>query len=279
MRTGYASRMTKLPSVALVGAGAMGGALLRGWIASNSIDAEASAVIDPAADAAMKKLGRDAGLLVNPPINDLAVDVLVFAVKPQSASSVLPAYARLARSALVLSVMAGASLATLSRLLADAPRIARAMPNLPASAGAGVTGLYALPTVNAASRAVIDALLSAVGETVWVESEEAIDWVTAVSGSGPAYYFLLTEALAEAGVELGLDRAAAEKLARVTATGSGALLASDPRTPAEMRKAVTSPGGTTAAALGVLDGERGALRALMKEAAAAAARRARQLTE
>ena len=271
--------MTKLPSAALVGAGAMGGALLRGWIATRSIDADASAVIDPAADAAIKKIGRDAGIAVNPPLNDLAVDVLVLAVKPQSASSVLPAYARLAKSALVISVMAGTSLQTLSRLLADAPRIARAMPNLPASAGAGVTGLYALPTVNAAARETIDGLLSAVGETVWVDSEEAIDWVTAVSGSGPAYFFLLTEALADAGVELGLDRASAEKLARVTATGSGALLASDRRTPMEMRKAVTSPGGTTAAALALLDGDRGALRALMKEAVAAASRRARQLTD
>ncbi len=272
-------RMTKRPSVALVGAGAMGGALLRGWIASPSIDIDASAVIDPAADAAMKKLGREAGLAVNPSLNDLSVDVLVFAVKPQSASSVLPAYARLARSALVLSVMAGTSLKTLSRLLADAPRIARAMPNLPASAGAGVTGLYALPTVNAQARETIDGLLSAVGETVWVDAEEAIDWVTAVSGSGPAYYFLLTEALAEAGAALGLDRAAAEKLARVTAMGAGALLAADPRSPAEMRKAVTSAGGTTAAALSVLDGDSGAIRVLMKDAVAAASRRARQLTD
>lgn len=271
--------MAKLPSVALVGAGAMGGALLRGWTASRSIDAAASAVFDPAADAALKKLARDARLAVNPPLNGLAVDVLIFAVKPQSAASVLPAYARLARSALVLSVMAGTSLATLSRLLADAPRIARAMPNLPASAGAGVSGLYALPTVSASARETLDALLSAVGETVWVDAEDAIDWVTAVSGSGPAYYFLLTEALAEAGAALGLDRSAAEKLARVTATGSGALLASDPRTPAQMRKAVTSPGGTTAAALGVLDADGGALRLLMKEAVAAAALRARQLTD
>lgn len=270
--------MTKRPSVALVGAGAMGGALLRGWMASGSIDAPASAIIDPAADAALKRLGRDAGLMVNPPLNDLAVDVLIFAVKPQAASGVLPAYARLARSALVLSVMAGTSLSTLSRLLADAPRIARAMPNLPASAGAGVTGLYALPTVNAAARETIDGLLSAVGETVWVDDEIGIDWVTAVSGSGPAYFFLLTEAIAEAGEALGLDRAAAEKLARVTATGSGALLSSDSRTPAEMRMAVTSPGGTTAAALAILDGNRRALRVLMKEAVAAAADRARQLT-
>lgn len=257
----------------------MGGALLRGWMASQSIDAAASAVIDPAADASLKKLGRDAMLAVNPPIGELSVDVVIFAVKPQSASSVLPAYARLARSALVISVMAGTSLRTLSRALADAPRIARAMPNLPASAGAGVTGLYASPTVNASARETIDGLLSAVGETVWVDSEEAIDWVTAVSGSGPAYYFLLTEALAEAGAALGLERAAAEKLARVTATGSGALLASDPRTPAQMRKAVTSPGGTTAAALGILDGDEKTLRTVMKDAVAAAALRARQLTD
>jgi pyrroline-5-carboxylate reductase len=152
------------------------------------------------------------------------------------------------------------------------------MPNLAASLGAGVTGLYA-PTLNTPGRDIVDRLMSAAGDTVWVDSEQGIDFVTAVSGSGPAYFFLLTEALAEAGAALGLDSESAARLARATAAGAGALLSSDPRSPADIRKAVTSPGGTTAAALAVLDGDKKALRALLRDAVAAAARRAGELTE
>ncbi|MEE2692025.1 MAG: pyrroline-5-carboxylate reductase [Pseudomonadota bacterium] len=271
--------MTNRISVALVGAGSMGGALLRGWLNAQTIEFPSSAVFDPAADASIRKLTRETGLSLNPSLGDISVDAIVFAVKPQAAASVLPSYARIARSALVISVMAGTSLESIGRALANPPRVARAMPNLPASVGAGVTGLYAPATVNARARDMVDRLMAAAGETVWVGSEKEIDFVTAVSGSGPAYYFLLTEAIAEAGAALGLDREAALRLARATASGSGALLMSDPRSPADMRKAVTSPGGTTAAALGVLDGDAKALRKLMKEAIAAAARRAAELTE
>ncbi|GAB4530088.1 MAG: pyrroline-5-carboxylate reductase [Amphiplicatus sp.] len=271
--------MTKEISVALVGAGAMGGALLRGWLSAGTIDPAASAIFDPAADAALKKLARQHDLALNPSPDELSVDALVLAVKPQAAASVLPAYASVARSALVISVMAGMSLAAIARVLGDPPRLARAMPNLPAAFGAGVTGLYAPATVNARARDVIDRLMAATGETVWVRSEKEIDFVTAVSGSGPAYFFLLTEALADAGAALGLEKEAAQRLARATASGAGAMLAADPRSPADMRKAVTSPGGTTAAALAILDGDAKALRQLMKEAAAAAARRAAELTE
>lgn len=271
--------MTNRISVALVGAGAMGGALLRGWLAAKTIDPSESAVFDPAPDAAMKKLAKASGLALNPSPADVSVDAMVLAIKPQAAASVLPPYAKIARSALVISVMAGMSLAAIGRALGNPPRAARAMPNLPASIGAGVTGLYAPATVAAPARDIIDRLMSAAGETVWVDSEKEIDLVTAVSGSGPAYFFLLTEAMAEAGASLGLSREAALRLARATASGAGALLTSDPRSPAEMRKAVTSPGGTTAAALGVLDGDAKALRMLMKEAVAAAARRAGELTE
>lgn len=257
----------------------MGGALLRGWIAAGTLDAERSAVFEPAADAALKKLAGKAGFALNPSPETMSSDALVLAVKPQAAASVLPAYAALARSAVVLSVMAGTSLAAIARALAHPPRVARAMPNLPASIGAGVTGIFAPPTVDARARDMVDRLMSAAGETVWVDSEQAIDFVTAISGSGPAYYFLLTEALAEAALALGLGKDAALRLARATATGAGALLASDPRSAAEMRKAVTSPGGTTAAALGVLDGDSRALRALVRAATEAAARRAGELTE
>lgn len=271
--------MTKKISVALVGAGSMGGALLRGWLATAVIDPARSAVFEPAPDASLKKMASAHRLALNPPHKAVEAEALVLAVKPQVAASVLPAFADIARRAIVISVMAGTSLAAIGRALGHPPRLARAMPNLPASIGAGVTGLYAPPAVDANGRELIDSLLAAAGETVWVGSEEAIDVVTAVSGSGPAYYFLLTEALAAAGAELGLDRDAAGRLARATAAGAGALLSADTRSPAEMRKAVTSPGGTTAAALAVLDGDEKALRKMMKEAVAAAARRAAELTD
>jgi pyrroline-5-carboxylate reductase len=271
--------MTKKVSVALVGAGSMGGALVRGWLASDMIDAAASTVFEPAADKALQKLARERDIALNPAPAEVRADAMVLAVKPQSAASALPPYAPIAKSAIVISVMAGTSLATIARALGHPPRVARAMPNLAASLGAGVTGLYAPATLNPAGRDIVDRLMSAAGETVWVDSERDIDFVTAVSGSGPAYLFLLTEALAEAGAALGLDRNAAARLARATATGAGALLASDSRAPADIRKAVTSPGGTTAAALAVLDGDDKALRTLIRQAVAAAAKRAGELTE
>lgn len=266
-------------SVALVGAGSMGGALLRGWLTAGTIKAKESSVIDPGADSGVKKLARDNGFALNPPLNDVRADALLIAIKPQTAASVLPAYRSIARSAIVISVMAGVSLASLARMLGNPPRAARAMPNLPASLGAGVTGVYAPPTLNAAGRDSVDRLMAAVGETVWVDEEQEIDFVTAISGSGPAYFFLLTEALVEAGAALGLDKDAALRLARATASGAGAMLATDSRTPSEMRKAVTSPRGTTAAALQVFDGDDKALRKLVKGAVAAAAKRAGELTE
>lgn len=271
--------MMKKISVALAGAGSMGGALLRSWLAGGVIDAPGSAVFDPNPDKALSKLAREHKFAINPDPADVAVDALVLAVKPQAAPGALPDYAPIARSAIVVSVMAGRSLASIGRLLANPPRMARAMPNLPASIGAGVTGLYAPPTLNAAGRDIVDRLMAAAGETVWLDNETAIDLVTAVSGSGPAYFFLLTEALAEAGAAMGLDKEAARRLARATAVGAGALLDADPRTAAEIRKAVTSPGGTTEAALSVLDGDKKALRALVREAVSVAAARAAVLTD
>jgi pyrroline-5-carboxylate reductase len=266
-------------SVALIGAGAMGGALLRGWLQSGVVDARKSAVFEPAADADLKNLAARHAFALNPALPFAACDALVVAVKPQAAGEALPAFAPLARDALVVSVMAGTSVARLSAVLHSPMRIARAMPNLPASVGSGITGLYAPPAVDAASRSIASRLMAAVGKVVWVDSETALDAVTAVSGSGPAYFFLVTEALAEAGVSRGLDQATAELLARATAVGAGAVLDEDGRTPAQLRGAVTSPGGTTAAALDILDGPNGAIRDLLKRAVAAAAQRAAELTK
>ncbi|MEM8935732.1 MAG: pyrroline-5-carboxylate reductase [Pseudomonadota bacterium] len=270
--------MNRKPSIALIGAGAMGGALLRGWVRLGAIDPTTSVVFDPAPSPEVKTLMRDYGMALNPE-NIEDVGVAIIAVKPQAAAAVLPQFASLAQNAVVLSVMAGKSCATISALLNGAPRVARMMPNLPAAIGRGVSGLYASPAMKGAERAIIQNLASAAGDTVWVDSEEAIDFVTALSGSGPAYCFLLIEALTDAGVALGLPEDAATRLARATFSGVGAMVAADGRSADEMRAAVTSPGGTTEAALKILDGDKQALRRLMEEAVAAAAARAAALTD
>lgn len=267
------------PSVALIGAGAMGGALLKGWLGAGSIDPARSAVFDPQPPDDIRDLCAAYELPLNPDTESLSPDALVLAVKPQFAAAALPAYAPLAQNAVAISVMAGKSVASISAALRGALRIVRAMPNLPAAVGRGVSGLYAGEGAGEKDRALADHLMRAAGEIVWVENEAQIDIVTAVSGSGPAYYFLMTEALAEAGQALGLPPDAAARLARATCAGAGAMMERDEREAAEMRKAVTSPGGTTEAALGVLDGDSIPLRKLIKSAVAAAAARAGALTD
>ena len=261
--------MNSIPKVALIGAGAMGGALLKGWLDKRAIDVEGSAVFDPLLAAPV------AGVALNPPIEP-RFDVVVLAIKPQSLPEAAR-YAPMAKGALAVSALAGKSLAALSSVLGT-NRIVRAMPNLPALAGAGAAGLYAPPAVSEADRATARSLMEAVGAAVFVDSEAAIDAVTAISGSGPAYFFLMAEALEEAACALGLSGETARTLARQTLIGAGAVLKADARSAADLRRAVTSPGGTTEAALGVLDGERQMIRTLMKEAAGAALARARALT-
>ncbi len=268
--------MGRAPKVALIGAGAMGGALLKGWIDKSAIDAAASAVFEPAPSAAVQAMARGAAISLNPPIEP-RFDAVVLAIKPQSLADAAP-YAPVARNAFVISVIAGKTIASVSSVFGT-PRVIRAMPNLPSMVGAGATGLYASPAVGDADRKIAHALMAAVGEVAFVDSEAAIDAVTAISGSGPAYFFLLAEALEEAALELGLPAESAAALARKTLEGAGAVVAGDGRSTAALRKAVTSPGGTTEAALKVLDGEDGIIRRLIKEAAAAAFRRAQELTD
>ena len=270
----------KKPALALIGAGSMGGALLRSWIASggaeSALDPARSAVFDPSITNDMKTVAADAGLSVNPPVSGLRFDIGSLAVKPQVADDVLPAYAPALHGAVVVSVMAGKACAAIRKSLPDA-KIVRAMPNLPALIGAGASGIYADDLLSEETRATIETLMAASGLALWVDSEEAIDWVTAVSGSGPAYFFLLAEAMAAAGERLGLPAETANALARQTLIGAGALVRADERTVADLRRAVTSPGGTTAAALAVFDGVDGRLRALTEEAVRAAADRASAL--
>ena len=260
----------------LVGCGNMGRALLRGWLAGAA--ARHFHIVEPlggpAEFAAAPGLAWHASAESLPA--DLAADAVVFAIKPQSVDEALPAYrARVRPQTLFLSIIAGKTIAGLARHLGPAA-IVRSMPNTPAAIGRAITVACANRSVTAAQRALCEVLLGAIGESAWVEDEALLDPVTAVSGSGPAYVFLLIEALAEAGEKAGLPADLALRLARATVAGSGALAAASPEPPSRLREMVTSPGGTTRAALDVLMAPDGLAR-LMERAVAAAAARSREL--
>ena len=265
-------------SLALVGAGRMGGAMLRGWLALG-VPARAVTIIEPFPSEDLKALCASTGAALNPVQPPAAPEALVLAVKPQTLDAAAPQIAPLVGpQTLVISIMAGKTVANIAARLPQARAIVRAMPNTPAAVGRGVTGACAGAGVSGDQKAMADALLRAIGQVVWVEDEGLIDAVTAVSGSGPAYVFLLAECLAQAGEKAGLPRETAEILARATVEGAGELLFRDAATsPAQLRVNVTSPGGTTAAALDVLMGPQG-LAPLMEAAVAAARRRAGELS-
>ena len=262
--------------VLLVGAGKMGGALLEGWLGHGLAPARV-AVLDPAPPDGVRRLLETRGIALNPA--DLAEPrVAVLAVKPQILDGVLEKLEpRLGPGTLVLSIAAGKTIRGIAARLGGTRAIVRAMPNTPAAIGRGMSVLVANEAAAPADRAIAEALLAAVGAVEWIADEALLDAVTAVSGSGPAYVFLLAECLAEAGRAAGLPGPLSEKLARETVAGAGALLAASDLPASKLRENVTSPGGTTAAALAVLMGERG-LAALMKEAVAAAAHRSAELS-
>jgi len=263
----------------LAGAGKMGGAILSGLLA-RGLDARSVIVQDPDPARPVADLLADNGIDVLPFIDELTQPpgVILIAVKPQVMEAVLPPLAKLAGpETLILSIAAGRRIATFEKHLPGAA-IVRAMPNTPASIGRGMTVAVANSKVTPAQRALADDLLSAVGEVMWVDDEALLDPVTAVSGSGPAYVFLLAECLAEAGRAAGLDAKLAERLARATIAGSAALLEASDLSAEQLRKNVTSPGGTTAAALEILGGDDG-LQKLMTAAVAAATKRGRDLAK
>jgi len=259
----------------LVGAGKMGGALLDGWLRAG-LPPDRVAVIEPDPSPAIAALTAR-GVRLNPNRTALSgVTAVVIAVKPQIADQAVPAIAPLVGgSTLVVSIMAGRTLQYLSAALTNTGALVRAMPNTPAAIGRGITVAVPLRT-SASQRELADRLLAAIGTVAWIEDETLMDAVTAVSGSGPAYVFLLAEVLAQAGVAAGLPRPLAEKLARETVAGSGELLHRSDLDATKLRENVTSPGGTTAAALDVLMREDG-LAALMTKAVAAATERSRKL--
>ncbi len=257
----------------------MGAALLSGWLA-RGLDPKSVFVQEPSLSGEAADIAARHGLRTEAVFTALPSDpaVIVVAVKPQVMDQVFPLLAKFAGpKTLVLSIAAGRSIASFEKHLAPGVAVVRAMPNTPAAIGRGITGAVGNAHVTATQKAACDTLISAVGDIVWVEDEALIDAVTAVSGSGPAYVFLLTECLAEAGRAAGLDEAVAMKLARATVTGAGALMDASPLEAGTLRQNVTSPGGTTAAALGVLMRERGGLKDLMIEAVAAAQKRSREL--
>jgi len=263
--------------VLLVGGGKMGSALLAGWLKGAVKPAEV-AVVEPEPQSAARLAGLGATVVSEPAAlpPDFQTGVLVLAVKPQVMDSVLPHYRGIANGgALVLSIAAGRTIGSFERGLGPAA-IVRAMPNTPAAIGRGITVACANGAVTPAMRTRASKLLAAVGAVDWVEDEALIDAVTAVSGSGPAYVFLLIETLAAAGVEAGLSTTLAARLALFTVAGAGALALESGTPPDELRRNVTSPGGTTQAALEVLMAQDG-LAPLMARAVAAATRRSREL--
>ena len=263
-------------TIALAGAGKMGGAMLTGWLAQG-LDPKRVVVIEPHPSAEITALAAK-GVRLNPTAHQVGeVDTLVVAVKPQSfreAGAALKAFT--GASTLVVSIMAGTTIASLEAVCGGS--VVRAMPNTPAAIGRGITVAVAARNVSAAQRAIADALLRATGSVEWVAEESLMDAVTAVSGSGPAYVFLLAEELARAGVEAGLPEELATKLARETVAGSGELLHRSDLASSTLRQNVTSPGGTTAAALDVLMGPNG-MQKLLTRAVAAATQRSKDLAK
>jgi pyrroline-5-carboxylate reductase len=269
--------MAKTSPLLLIGAGRMGTALLKGWIANGFTPV---VVVEPKPSAELKRLAARARVIIVPNLAAAAVAdarACVVALKPQVLKTEAASLREIAASGTtMISIAAGTTLKSLGAAWGKGARVVRAMPNTPGAIGRGISALFASPAAASKDKKLAEALLSALGATIWVKKEDDLDAVTAVSASGPAYVFLLVEALAAAGRREGLDASAAEKLARATITGSGALLDSDSSTPEALRQAVTSPAGTTAAALKVLMARDG-LTTLMARAVSAARKRAKQL--
>ncbi|MCB4822327.1 pyrroline-5-carboxylate reductase [Roseicella aerolata] len=266
---------TPLPPLLLIGCGKMGGAMLAGWLERGLTEA---VVVEPNPAAVAAFAGR---VTVVPDPAGIPAGfrpaAVVLAIKPQEAAATLPAFARLAGPETVfLSIMAGRNVAGMRAALGGQAAVIRAMPNTPAAVRQGFTVAFPGPGVTTAQQDLADRLLSAIGEVAWVAEEGLIDPVTAVSGGGPAYVFLLAEVMEAAAVEQGLPPDLARRMARATVAGSGALLAASLEDSAQLRKNVTSPKGTTERALAVLMAP-DALPALMSKAIQAATDRSREL--
>ena len=269
--------MPRTKPLLLVGCGRMGTALLKGWIAGGFTPV---VVIEPNPLPELKRVAARARVIIARDLETASlhgVRACVVALKPQVLNTEAPGLRNIADAGTtMISIAAGTTVKSLAQAWGRKARIVRAMPNTPGAIGRGISGLFAAASASANDRKLAEMLLSALGATVWVRKESDLDAVTAVSASGPAYVFLLVEVLAAAARREGLPKDVADKLARATLTGAGALLDSDPSQPEALRQAVTSPGGTTAAALGVLMAADG-LKPLVARAVSAARKRARAL--
>lgn len=262
-------------TLVLVGAGKMGTAMLDGWLA-RGLNPKKIIVIEPQPVKAVKALARR-GVKLNPKDKVGVASAIVIAVKPQSAPEAVPPLARyIDKTTLVLSIMAGRTIGFLEKSLPTGTSIVRAMPNTPAAIGRGISVAVTNARISMRQRKQASDLLAAIGKVEWVDDEALMDAVTALSGSGPAYIFLLAECMARAGVAAGLPKELATRLARETVAGSAELLHRSDLDAATLRQNVTSPGGTTAAALEVLMGP-GGFDQLLTQAIAAATRRSRDL--
>jgi len=270
----------KARTLLLLGAGKMGGALLERWLEQGVVDAGQVAVIDPAPSPQLSRLAAAHPIALNPPIDGFApgsLSAIILAIKPQEMFRVLPRLKPLAVPETVfLSVAAGTTSESIAKHLGAVARIVRAMPNSPAVIGRGISGVFMPKSISDRQRELCIELLKAVGEVVTLDDERLLDPVTAVSGSGPAYVFLLIECLAAAAADVGLPKTVALTLAKATVAGAGELAWRSDEPPATLRQNVTSPGGTTEAALDILMRGDG-LSALLHRAVRAAVERARQL--
>jgi len=264
-------------TLVLLGAGKMGGAMLEGWLKSGA-DPKKIAALDPSPPPEVKALIERHGVRWNRPVSDITdAEVVLVAVKPQIMEDVLPGAVPLGVSnPLIISVAAGKTIASFERHFGKNAAIIRTIPNTPAAVGRGITAMAANPHVSPAQLQLAKTLLSAIGEVVVVEDETMIDACTAVSGSGPAYVFYLTECLAAAGAKAGLPPRLSMQLARATVAGAGELMRLSEEPPSTLRQNVTSPNGTTHAALQILMAENG-MQPLFDKAIAAATKRSREL--
>ena len=263
----------------LIGCGKMGKALLKGWL-NHGILPKAITIVEPMGIESVGA-GKNVRVLASP--NEIEASykpgIIIFAIKPQVMDEIVPNYKRfVSPNTLYLSIAAGKPSTYFERLLGKKGAIIRTMPNTPAAVGCGMTVAFANPNVKKEQKQFAQFLLETIGKVSWLDDEASMDAVTAVSGSGPAYIFLLIECLTKAGKRLGLDPILAEQLARETVIGCGELVKKSDETAENLRQNVTSPGGTTAAALKILTGQNG-MEALMIKAVEAATLRSQELSQ
>lgn len=265
--------------IVLLGAGNMGGAVLRGWL-DNDLKVAPFYIADPGLSADMIKLLDERGVSHGPSVPaDEKASVLVLAIKPQMMDKVLPSVLPCVdENTLIVSIAAGTTISVIKSHVAQG-LVIRAMPNTPAMIGRGITGIMAEDGLSDEGRELITQLLSVCGPVEWFEDESTIDAVTAVSGSGPAYVFLLAEVMAQAGIKAGLEPELAMRLARETVSGAGELMRRSDNDASTLRKNVTSPGGTTAAALAVLMAEDDGMQQIFDRAILAAKTRSEELAK